>query len=274
GFFVPQAFGVFLPDGPNPRNFDIPGLAPGGSFDWTAEYAFAQLPPSAPTSGGPPAGSPCPPGPTWHGNVRVTWNTAGSAGEVERHMGTVTVCPGGACTFIHIETGCAANAPWSVTGLCPGFNVTLYEEDMVTPAPNPVTPAWHGWICISAAATPPVPVTGCPAPRLDCARRPGIVELCATTCDCDRTPKNPVPGTIDWQTQPGGQTVRFHVRWTNPDAEASGPITGTMSSQDFGVFRPDFGTIAQFQVPAIQPGASLDQFFDAPLPHLLPTPPQ
>src|SRR5262249_3145024 len=59
GFFVPQAFGVFLPDAANPRNFDIPPLAPGGSFDWFAEYAFAQLPPSAPTSGGSPAGTPC-----------------------------------------------------------------------------------------------------------------------------------------------------------------------------------------------------------------------
>ena len=40
GFFVPQAFGVFLPDAPNPRNFDIPALAPGGSFDWFTEYTL------------------------------------------------------------------------------------------------------------------------------------------------------------------------------------------------------------------------------------------
>src|SRR5262249_27639791 len=113
GFFVPQAFGVFLPDAANPRNFDIPPLAPGGSFDWFAEYAFAQLPPSAPTSGGSPAGTPCAPLTGWNGNVRVTWNTPGGAGQVERHMGTVNVCPGGGCTFIHVETGCAASAPWS-----------------------------------------------------------------------------------------------------------------------------------------------------------------
>jgi len=267
---VPQAYGVFLPDGANPRNFDIPTIAPGGSFDIFTEYAFAQLPPSAPTTGGPPAGTPCAPPTGWNGNVKVTWNTAGGAGQVERHMGTVRVCPGGGCTFIHIETGCAANAPWNVTGLCPGFHLTLFEEDRVTPAPNPVPPAWHGWICITADAGTPIPTTCCPALRFNCGGAPGVVELCATTCDC-QPPKNPIPGTIDWQTLPDGGTVRFHVRWTNPDAAPSGPITGTMFSQDFGVFRPDFGTIGTFSVPAIAPNSFFDVFTDVSLAQLPPS---
>ena len=271
GFFVPQAFGVFLPDAPNPRNFDIPALAPGGSFDWFTEYTFAQLPVSAPISGGPAAGSPCGPDNPWRGNVRVTWNTAGGAGQVERHFATVPVCPGGACTFLHLQTGCAASAAWSVVGLCPGFNVALYEEDKVTPAPNPVPPGWHGQVCISATATTPVGVNCCPELHFDCAGQPGVIQVCATTCDCDSTSHNPVPGTIDWQTQPDGGTVRFQVHWTNPSAEASGPITGTLFSQDFGVFRPDFGTIGTFAVPALPPNGSFDVMFDVPLSQLPPS---
>jgi hypothetical protein len=270
GTFAPQMYGAFLPDFGAPRNFDIPPMAPGGSFDIFTEFAPAELPASAPVVGGPPAGSPCAPPSGWNGNVHITWNTPGGAGQAFRHMGRVQICPGAPCTFIHIDTDCAAAAPWSVSGLCPGFHVALYEEDRVTLAPNPVPPAWHGWICITADAFVAIPTTCCPALRFDCGGQPGIVELCATTCDC-RTPRNPVPGTIDWQTLPDGGTVRFHVRWTNPDAQDSGPITGEMFSQDFGVFRPDFGSIGLFTVPALAPNSFFDVFTDVSLAQLPPS---
>ena len=270
GLLVPQEYGAFLPDGANPRNFDIPVMAPGGSFDYFTEYAFALLPPSAPVVGGPPPGDPCAPTTAWRGNVKVTWNTPSSAGQVERHFATVPVCPGGGCTFLHVGTGCAANASWTLLGLCSGFHVTLLEEDKVTPAANPLPPAWHGWICVSADAGTAVGTTCCPALQFNCSGALATVELCATACDC-APPKNPVPGTIDWQTLPDGGTVRFHVRWTNPDTAPSGAITGTMFSQDFGVFRPDFGTIGTFTVPAIAPNSFFDVFTDVSLALLPPS---
>jgi hypothetical protein len=252
------------------RNFDIPSIAPGGFFDVFMDYPLAVLPPSAPTSDTPPVGTPCAPQEGWNGNVHVTWNTPGGVGQAFRHMGQLLVCPGAACSFIHVETGCAAAAPWAISGLSPGFHATLFEEDRVTPAPNPVPSGWHGWLCIRADAVVPVPTTSCLALQFDCAGQPGIVELCVTTCDCD-TPANPVPGTIGWQTQPDGNTVRFHVRWTNPDTQPSGPIQGEMFSQDFGVFRPDFGAIGSFSVPALAPGSFFDVFTDVALQQLPPS---
>ena len=267
GTFVPQAYGAFLPDFGSPRGFDIPSMQPNGFFDVFFNYALAQLPLSAPTFGTQPVGTPCAPPTGWNGNVHITWNTAGAQGQAFRHMGQVLICPGAPCTFIHIDTGCAAAAPWTLSGLCAGFHASLFNDDRVTPAPNPVPPQWKGWLCITADAAVPVPTTCCPALRFDCAGQPGIVELCATTCNC-QTPKNPVPGTIDWQTTSDGGSVRFHVRWTNPDTQPSGPIDAQMFSQDFGVFRPDFGTIGQFTVPAIQSNSFFDVFLTVPLAQL------
>ncbi len=273
GKFTPQAYGAFLPDAGPARNFDIPAMAPGGAFDIAFDYALASLPISAPTFGTPPAGTPCAPVTGWNGNVHILWNTSGSQGQAFRHMGQIKICPGAPCAFIHMDTGCAAAAPWTIFGLCPGFHATLYEEDRVTPAPNPVPPAWHGWLCVTADAVVPVPTQCCFAVRFDCAGQSGIVELCATTCDCS-VPKNPVPGTIDWQTLPDGGTVRFHVRWNNPDSQDSGPISGQMFSQDFGVFRPDFGSLGQFTVPAIAAGSFFDVFTDIALRQLPPSAPK
>ena len=270
GTLVPQSYGAFLPDLGPTRNFDIPSIAPGGFFDIFLVYPLAVLPPSAPTSDTPPAGTPCAPPTGWNGNVHVTWNTPGSNGQAFRHMGQLLVCPGAACSFIHLDTGCAAAAPWAISGLSPGFHATLFEEDRVTPAPNPVPPAWHGWLCIRADAAVSVPTTSCLALQFDCAGQPGVVELCATTCDC-RAPRNPVPGTIGWQTQPDGNTVRFHVRWTNPDTQPSSPIQGEMFSQDFGVFRPDFGSIGSFSVPALAAGSFFDVFTVVALQQLPPS---
>lgn len=273
GVLRPQLYGAFMPDASPAVSFDIGPMPPNGSFDAFANISLAALPPSAVVTPTPPAGAPCAPPTGWNGNVHVTWNTASGQGEAFRHMGRVLICPGAPCTFIHVVTDCAVGAPWSVTGLCAGFHATLYEEDRVTPAPNPVPPAWHGWLCVTADAVVPVPTSCCFALRFDCSGQPGIVELCATTCRCQPA-KNPVPGAIDWQTLPGGNTVRFHVRWDNPDSQPSSPIDGQIRSQVFGVFQPDFGPIGSFLVPAVQSNGSFDVFTDVPVSQLPPTAPK
>ena len=58
GMLAPQMYGAFEPDLLPTRSFDIPSIAPGGFFDVFTDIPLAQLPPSAPTSGGPAAGSP------------------------------------------------------------------------------------------------------------------------------------------------------------------------------------------------------------------------
>ena len=273
GSLRPQLYGAFMPDLSPVRGFDVPSIAPHGFVDVYTEIPLQQLPPSAPTGGGPPPAGPCPPPGFWNGNVHITWAGAGGQGQAFRHMGQVLVCPGNNCTFIHVTTDCAAPAPWSVAGLCAGWNVTLYEEDQVTPSPNPVPPAWHGWLCITAASGTPVPSTCCPAITFSCAGSPGIVELCATTCDCGNpTGANPQPGTIDWTHPPGTNNVRFHVRWTNPStSQPTAPASGEMFSQAFGVFLPNVGHIGHFELPAIQVNGFFDVFTDVPLDSLPPT---
>ena len=113
GTLRPQAYGAFLPDLNPVRSFDVPPIPPNGAADVFTEIPLQLLPPSAPTAGGPPAGGPCPPPGTWNGNVHVTWNNPNGQGQAFRHMGQVLVCPGNACTFIHVMTDCAAPAPWS-----------------------------------------------------------------------------------------------------------------------------------------------------------------
>ena len=48
----------------------------------------------------------------------------------------------------------------------------------------------------------------------------------------------------------------------------------TLSSQEFGAFLPDFGTIGTFDVPPIEPESFFDVFFDVPLAQLPPPPPK
>ena len=39
-----------------------------------------------------------------------------NGGQAFRHMGQVLVCPGGDCTFIHLDVGCAIGATWTISG--------------------------------------------------------------------------------------------------------------------------------------------------------------
>jgi hypothetical protein len=268
-------FGVFLPSFGPIGTFQIPPLAPNSFFDVFMDVPLSSLPPNPPVSGGPGPNSPCPPIGSWHGNVDITWTGPAGVGEVTKHFADLYVCPGGAATLIHMGTlTCASplGMPWSVTGLCPGFFATLVENDKVTPAPNPVPPGWTGYISIRAISGTPVPDTCCFKVTFLCDGVPGVIELCAITCNCGPNGPDPALGPIDWVTLPS-RMVRFHLHWTNPDPnQASEPATGRMMSQMFGAFLQDFGPIGQFDVPSIPAGSFFDVFFDISLDQLPPRP--
>lgn len=60
-----------------------------------------------------------------------------------------------------------------------------------------------------------------------------------------------------WETI--GTDVRFLLRFHNPDqVNPSGAVSGVLSSQPFGAFVPNNGTITTFDVPPLAP----DSFFD------------
>jgi len=291
GTMMSQEFGVFMPDFGRIGAFDVPPLAPNSFFDVFFDVPLDALPPepmkilpggqmassASPASGrqaGMASGSglPCPPDTIWDGNVDILWNAAGTPGQVGRHFGDLIVCPGGGPSLIHVKsTTCTVAAPWSVLGLCPGFSVTLLNEDH-SPAPNPIPPGWTGWIAITATAAVPVGTTCCPILHFDCAGAPADIDLCATACDCGN--HGPVLGQVDWHDIPGG-LERFHMRFENPSPNApTFPAQGSIKSQELGVFLPDFGPIGNFAVPPIAPNSFFDVFIDVPLTQLPPEPKQ
>ncbi len=267
-----QAFGVFLPDQNLIHQMTIPPLQPNSFFDVFFEVPLSALPPSAQTEmpgGGPGAGGPCPPPDNWNGNLDIIWSGPGYTGQVEKHYGELLICPGAAPSYIHVSSSnCPVGAPWTIAGLCGGFNSTLVNEDR-TPAPNPVPPGWSGWICVSAAAAAPVGLDCCFTITFACNGVPATIDICATTCNWSQP--NPTLALVDWVNV--GSDVRFHQRWENRDpTQTSLPVSGNMMSQEFGVFLPDFGPIGSFDVPPMQPNSFFDVFFDVPLADLPPEP--
>ncbi len=274
GNMTSQEFGVFLPDFGPIGMFNVPPLAPNSFFDVFFDIPLAQLPPEPPKElpgGGPAGGNPCPPSTDWNGNVDIIWTGQGTGGQVGKHYGDLLICPGAAPSYIHVKsTNCTVGASWTINGLCPGFNATLVNEDK-TPAPNPIPPGWTGWICVAAAAATPVGANCCFTVDFDCNGSPASIDLCAITCDWQ--PHHPTLAAIDWINV--GSLVRFHMRWRNTHPTApSDPVGGTMNSQKFGVFQPDFGPIGSFSVPPIQPNSFFDVFIEIPLAQLPPEPPK
>ena len=273
GTMTSQKLGVFLPDFGPIGPFNIPAIASNSFFDVFLDVPLAQLPPEPTRQGGPPPSTTSPPcfPDLWHGNVNVTWSGPGGSGQVGRHFDEVPVCPGGTPTYVFLETDClvAAGATWSIAGLCPGFTATLVNLDN-SPAPNPLPTGWVGKICVRATAATPVGTLCCFLIKFDCGGVPAVIEVCAKTCPCPRKPM--LKGT-DWKRN--GSAVRFHMSWENPDPSGnSDPVSGTMMSQKFGAFLPDFGPIGQFDVPPIAPNSFFDVFFDVPLTQLPPEPAQ
>ena len=222
GSMMSQEFGVFLPDFGPIGQFNVPPIMPNSFFDVFFDVPLALLPPEPleQMPGNGPAlrtaatqALPCVPDTIWDGNVDIVWTGPGVAGQVLRHYGDLIVCPGGGPSYIHVRsTTCAVAAPWSVTGLCPGFSATLVNEDL-TPAPNPIPPGWTGFISMTAATGVPVGTTCCPILHFDCAGSPAEIELCATACACNTV--SVPPGTGDFS---------FGIRTTAPS-----PTRGSMT---------------------------------------------
>ena len=284
-----QEFGVFLPDQGLIGDINVPALQPASFFDVFFEVPLAQLPPAPlkvyPGQGGGGGGGAgasmttasvrgqsvqfdCPPDTNWAGNVDIQWFGPGQGGQVNKHYADLRTCAGGAPSYIHFRpSNCALPMPWTVSGLCPGFGMSLVNEDL-TPAPNPVPVGWSGFIKMVAG---PVPsgTSCCPSITFTCDTQSSTIDVCTTACDCGVNP--PKLSSVDWV--PVGSTIRFHQHWTNENtSKPTDPASGDMSSQAFGVFQPDFGPIGHFDVPAIAPGSFFDVFFDMPRANLPPDP--
>ncbi len=173
-----QQFGVFLPDFGLIGSFNVPGMAPSSFFDVFFEVPLPNLPPS-------PSAfriGDCPP-PTWVGNVDVNWYGPGGAGQVNKHYGNIGVCPGGAASCLHVITMCPGNLTWGIVMFCPGWAVTLLNEDH-SPAPAILPPGWTGWACITASAGVPVNSQCCFNLNFLNGAVPASINVCAFACEC------------------------------------------------------------------------------------------
>ena len=269
-----QEFGAFLPDFGTIGSFAVPPITPDSFFDVFFDVPLSALPlppEKVLPNGGPPLGWPCPRDTVWAGNVDVLWDSLGVPIHVQWHWTQVLVNPGMGASLIHVVTNCTSPAAWAINGLCPGFNATLVGEDKVTPAPNPLPAGWMGYILVSSPAGTAGGLVCCFKVVLTCNGVPGVLRVCATTCVWPQ-PHEPALDKVEWSMVDAGN-VRFHMRWANHDPEtASQPTSGSMQSQEFGAFLPDYGFIGEFNVPPIMPESFFDVFFDVPLGSLPPPP--
>jgi hypothetical protein len=205
GNIMSQQFGVFLPDYGQIGSFQLPAIQPNSFFDIFVDIPLSQLPPSAlevlPWMGGTAetraqvtsqkrALTACPPDDHWDGNVDINWSSPSGASQVNKHIGTIQVCPAHGNSYIHVLVFCndPAGATWSISGLCPGWSATLVNEGPPLvpdgPAPNPVPPGWTGFICISASAAV-LPGATCPLKlTFTCSGVDGVIDLEPIACDC------------------------------------------------------------------------------------------
>ena len=134
-----QPFGVFLPDAGGIGHFNVPSLGPGAVFDSFFDVPLDSLPNEPPKlfqAGNPPMNTPCQSDTTWVGNVDITWGGPGGTGSVNKHYGSILVNAAGGGSYLHVISGCsvATGTTWNLTGGCPGWSITLENEDH-TPAP-------------------------------------------------------------------------------------------------------------------------------------------
>jgi hypothetical protein len=181
-----QEFGAFLPYFGLIGTFVIPPMEPESFFDVFFDIPLSALPPSQNGVSGPGLRAalldPCPP-PIWIGNVDVNWFGPGGVGQVNKHYGNVGVCPGGASSCLHVITMCPGNLAWAFVMNCPGWTVTLLNEDY-TPAPALLPPNWTGWVCVSANANVLVGSQCCFSLNLTCGGVLTKIDVCAYACDC------------------------------------------------------------------------------------------
>jgi hypothetical protein len=182
-----QEFGAFLPNFGQIGVFVVPPMEPESFFDVFFEVPLSSLPPSPIGVGGggglrAALADPCPP-PIWAGNVDVNWFGPGGAGQINIHYVNIGVCPGGLPGCLHVVTMCPGNTTWALVVNCPGWTVTLLNEDN-TPAPAVLPPNWTGWICVSANANVPVGGQCCFSLNLICAGVTAKIDVCAFACEC------------------------------------------------------------------------------------------
>ena len=208
-----QLFGVFNPNFGPIGQTDVGPLAPAGQpnsfFDVFFDISTDMLPPSAekttPTMGAirallsarSPTTLSCPADNHWDGNVDIMWSGPGGDGHVNKHFGTLQVCPGHGNSYIHLITGCSATSTVSIAGVCPGFTVALVNNDL-SPAPSPLPPGWDGKICVSANASVPVGTNCCFTVTVMCAGAVGVIDMCVTTCDCHVNPPGTPPAGVNF----------------------------------------------------------------------------
>lgn len=191
--FVQDHYGAYVANGPMIWSGELPPIQPNSFFDVLFEVPLSQLPPSpthvirsAPADGaslndpcGP--GGPGGPGAAWQGNIDVVWSEPGGGGNVNKHTAGIGLFPGGAAHFVHLLTGCAGPITWSFGPVCPGFALSLLNEDF-TPAPASLPPGWTGWIGASAAASVPGGTTCCFKLDVVCEFEVARIDLCAKAC--------------------------------------------------------------------------------------------
>jgi hypothetical protein len=181
-----QEFGAFLPDYGLIGTFVVPPMEPESFFDVFFDVPLSELPPSPGVGSGPgllaARVGPCPP-PIWVGNVDVNWWGPGGIGQVNKHYGNIGVCPGGAPSCLHVITMCPGNLAWAFVMNCPGWTVTLLNEDH-SAAPALLPANWTGWVCISANANVPVNSQCCFNLNLICEGMPATINVCAIACEC------------------------------------------------------------------------------------------
>jgi len=187
GSMYSQQFGAFLPNFGQIGIFVVPPMEPESFFDVFFEVPLSSLPPSPGVGSGPALRAAlldqCPPL-TWIGNVHVIWSGPGGVGQVGKHNGNIGVCPGGAPSYLHVLTGCPGDLTWALVVNCPGWNVTLLNEDY-TPAPAILTgPNWTGWASITANAGVQLGSQCCFSLNLVCAGVPATIDVCAVACEC------------------------------------------------------------------------------------------
>lgn len=196
-----QVFGVFVPDEALIGAFTVPPLTPQSFFDVFFDVPLSSLPRtneflqggSAPVLNTLPD---CLPTDHWDGNIDIQWHDAfGAVAQVNYHIGDIKVCPGGGKSYIHMIGGCNALMAWAIAFNCPGWTVTLVNEDL-TPAPNPLPPFWTGYICMTAGPNVAVGDVCCATITFTCGNQQAVIRICGTACEW-ATPVSPKTwGTI------------------------------------------------------------------------------
>ncbi len=183
-----QVFGVFVPNEGLLGTFNVPPIMPQSFFDVFMDVPLSMLPHTQEFIQGGTVPRPnnivdCLPTDHWDGNIDIQWHDPfGGFAQVNYHIGDIKVCPGGGRSYIHMIGGCNGFMGWQIAFNCPGWTVTLVNEDF-TPAPNPLPPFWTGYICMTAGPNVAVGDVCCATITFTCNNQQAQVRICGTACE-------------------------------------------------------------------------------------------